>query len=86
MAFDKNLVTSMHQVHGGLMEASGLWTMKYTGVIADLTDDSTDFKDYLDGLNIAQYDWIMAQLSDSSNLGTVIITTTNAKLSLLAFV
>lgn len=85
MAFDKNKVTSIHQVHGGVMGASGLWSLNYTGVIADLTTASAAFKSYLDSLNIVEYDWIMAKLSDSANMGIVTVTNDTAELSLLAF-
>ncbi len=85
MAFETSKVISIHQVHGGISGTSGLWSIKYNGVIDDLTTDSSLFKDYLDSYGITNDDWIMAKLSTESSMGIVEIETVNAKLKLLAY-
>lgn len=85
MAFEISKIKSIHQVHGGISGTSGLWSIKYDGVIADLTTNSTGFKDYLDSYGITTDDWIMAKLPTASSMGIVVITTVNAKLKLLAY-
>jgi len=85
MAFDINKVSSIHQVSGGLSDSSGVWTLSYSGVIADLSANSTGFKDYLDLYGITNDDWILAKLPAASSMGIVVISTVNAKLKLLAF-
>lgn len=85
MAFEISKITSIHQVHGGISGTSGLWSIKYDGVIDDLSSDSTGFKDYLDSYGITSDDWIMAKLPTASSMGIVEIATVNAKLKLLAY-
>lgn len=86
MAFEISKITSIHQVHGGISGTSGLWSIKYDGVIDDLSDNSTGFKDYLDSYGITNADWIMAKLPTTSSMGIVEIDQANAKLKLLSYV
>lgn len=86
MAFASSKVTSVHQVSGGLSESSGLWTFSYSGLITDLTTDSAGLKNYLERYGITNDDWVMVKLPIASSMGIVVVTTTNAKLKLLAFV
>ncbi len=86
MAFEISKIVSIHQVHGGISGTSGLWTIKYDGVVEDLSSDSTEFKDYLDSYGITSDDWIMAKLPIASSMGIVEIDQENAKLKLLAYV
>jgi len=85
MAFDSNKISKINQISGGLSESSGLWTLSYTGVIADLTTNSVAFKDYLDIYGITTDDWILVKLPIASSMGIVVVTTVNAQLKLLAF-
>ena len=86
MAFDITKISKINQISGGISESSGLWTLTYTGVIADLSVNSTKFKDYLDLYGITNDDWLLVKLPVASSMGIVVVTTVNAKLKLLAFV
>lgn len=86
MAFEISRITSIHQVHGGISGTSGLWSIKYEGVVDDLSIYSTDFKDYLDSYGITNDDWIMAKLPTASSMGIVEIFEETARLKLLSYV
>ena len=85
MAFDIKKISKIHQISGGISDSSGLWSLTYTGVIGDLSADSTSFKSYLDEYGITNNDWLLVNLPISSSMGIVVINSVNAKLKLLAF-
>lgn len=67
MAFDKNKVTSVNQIHGGITDASGILSIYYDSEytnISDFTTASTELKEFLASLNILMSDWVMVKFKD----------------------